>query len=151
MGKVSAHALSFVVGVPGGLGATRELVAKGDVVMHPVTDRLHTFPSGRRAAEQIPGDIDQLIGFAVATAQQEHQRVIGQFLNRHLPGVLGDAFGQARVFDDRVGRQAQLSGRRQNPAAPVAKQVAIGRDLDGWIGRQKCQARSDARPAKSEC
>ena len=53
-------------------------VSKGDVVVHPVDDRLHALPSGRRVAEQPPGGVAELVGLAVPAREGEVQGRVGQ-------------------------------------------------------------------------
>ena len=53
--------------------------------------------------------------------------------------------GQAYVANDAIGRKAHATRRRNHAAAPIAKHVAVGRDLDRWAGGQSGTMTSDAR------
>ena len=70
----------------------------------------------------------QLVGLAIAAAQQEDQRSCGRSLDGMLRRVRHDRIGQSGVRDDRVGDDAQLAGRRDEPAADIAEHVAINRE-----------------------
>ncbi len=67
--------------------ATRELVSELDVAVHEVTHGLHARPSGRGAAERLPGDGREVVGVAVTTAEQVDERLFRQRLNAVLLGV----------------------------------------------------------------
>jgi hypothetical protein len=42
--------------------------------------------------------------------------------------------GQAAVANDAIGSKAHAISRRNHAAAPIAKHIAVGRDLDRWAG-----------------
>jgi hypothetical protein len=45
--------------------------------------------------------------------------------------------GQSAVANDTIGGKAHAAGRRDDAAAPIAKQVTIGSDLDDRVGDQE--------------
>src|SRR5262249_35722310 len=76
MGKVAAYpaALDHDVGRrPGSAGV---LVAKVNVGMNEIADRLHARPTRHRLTEARPRLLHQTFGFAVSAAEQEHQGVV---------------------------------------------------------------------------
>ena len=73
-----------VVGFPGGLGRAGKLVTKLNVLMDEIANRLHACPARLRVPEQAPGLGGQQIGFAIAAAEQEDQRLLGQILKGEL-------------------------------------------------------------------
>lgn len=81
---VTANASALVVGLPRALASPRVLVAELDVLVHEIADGLDPRPARLRLAEQAPSLLGQSIGFAVAAAEQEDQRFLGQILERDL-------------------------------------------------------------------
>ena len=134
MGEVPTHAGALLIGFPGGLGRTRVLVAEGEVVVDEVADRLHASPSGRRCREQAPGDLRQSVRLAITAAEQVQQRLFRQVLHRVLRRVGPDRIGVAGVVDDGMAGKADLPGRRDDPADPIAEQIVIARDRNRWNG-----------------
>ncbi len=57
MTEIAADAARIVVNVERGFGGIGEVVAKGDVVVHPIADGLDARPAGRGGAEELPGDV----------------------------------------------------------------------------------------------
>ena len=115
--------------------------------MDEVADRLDPRPARRRLAEQLPGDVGQPIGLAIAAAEQKDQRLLGQILDRDAarPRARPHRAGRCRRTDA-VGRQPHAAGGRDDPAAPVAEAVAIGRDRHGGIGGQVIRHDDVGRP-----
>ena len=109
-----------------------ELIAKGDVLVHPLADRFRARPSRRGIAKELPGDVGKLVDFAVATGQEERQRVVRQICNRLLSraGIL--FVGLAAVFDEGLERETNFAAGRQNPRATIA--VEIGEIGEGDVG-----------------
>ena len=86
MGEVAAHAALLVIRVPGGVGRAGVLIAEGDAVVNVVADRLHPRPPGGIARTgSRPGR--QLVGLAIAAAEQKDQDVIRQVLEGGLSRV----------------------------------------------------------------
>src|SRR5258705_9988394 len=83
---VATHALAFIERLPGGFGRARMLVAESDVAMDEIADRLHTRPPGWRLFEEVPGHLGQAVRLAIATAEEEDQRLCRQILYRVLGG-----------------------------------------------------------------
>src|SRR4029077_9294395 len=84
MRVVAANALALVEHVPGRLGCARVLIAKLNVIVDKIADRLNARPSGRLLLKELPGDIGQLVGFTIATAKKIHDRLCRQVLYRML-------------------------------------------------------------------
>src|SRR2546423_5266067 len=76
MTEVAADAARIVVNVEGRFRVVGELVTKSDVVMNPFADRLGARPAGGGLAEKLPGNVGKLVDFAVATGEEERQRVV---------------------------------------------------------------------------
>ena len=93
----------------------RVLVAEGDVAVDEVADRLDAAPAGGAGAEQLPGGLGQMVGVAVAAAQEVDQGLVRQVLHRVLHGRGDDRIGGARIVDHRVGAEAGL--RQPGPPA----------------------------------
>jgi hypothetical protein len=71
------------------------LVAKGDVAMDVIADRLDARPTGGRLGEELPGDVGQAVGLALAAAQEIDDRLGRQVLDRVLGRRRGDDIRQA--------------------------------------------------------
>ncbi len=110
------------------------LVAERDVVVDEIANRLDPRPARRRLLEQLPCDIGKPVGLAVAAAEQIDDGLRRQILDRMLRGRRHDHIGQTAVAHRAVGGKAHPAGRRDDPAAPVAEAVAIGRDGHGRTG-----------------
>ncbi len=125
VGEVAAHPAAFLQRLPRTLGGVGELVAEGHVGVHVVADRLHPGPPGRGTAEQVPGLGHQLVGLAVAAAQQVHQGFIGQLVHGHLLRVHYHRVGPAAVCDHRIGEQGERAGRRHQAGAHIAEAIVV--------------------------
>ncbi len=105
--------------------------------MDEVADRLHARPARRRLAEEVPRDLRQPIGLAIAAAEQEHQCFLRQIRHGHLLRLRHDRVGSAGIVDDDVRADARAALRRDDARAPVAEAVAVGghrdRRVDGQI------------------
>src|SRR3981081_2347495 len=99
MGKVAAHAETFLVTVPSRPRRACVGVAEGQAVMHIVADRLGACPSWRHATEKRPGGIRKTVGLAVAAAEQKFKRLVGQILYRDLSCIGFDRVRQTAVAD----------------------------------------------------
>lgn len=75
VGEVSADALWCRVCLAGCSSGAGMLVAKCDVRVSKIADRLDAAPSERCWPENTPRFIGQPVGFAVAAAEQKLQRV----------------------------------------------------------------------------
>src|SRR5207245_10179422 len=65
-------------------------VLKRDVVVHPVTDRLHPGAAGSGPSEELPGHAHQLVGEAVAAGQREVQQLTRDLVDGKLRRGRGD-------------------------------------------------------------
>ena len=123
--EVPADAAPLAERLPCGPGRPGRRVVERDVVANEIADRLHPRPTQRRVAEQMPGCLGEVIGFAVAAARQENQRVVGQVLHRALLRRGIDRIGHAGVVHHRAGGDPDTALRRDDPTAPVAETVAV--------------------------
>ena len=112
------------------------LVAERDMSVNVVADCLNAPPSRRCLPKEIPRRLGKPIGFAVAAAQEEDKRVLGQVWHGHLLCAGNDDVGQARVVDERIGGDARASLGRNNAGAPVAEAVPIGCHRDRRVDHQ---------------
>ena len=123
MAVVAANAARIVVNVERGLGGIGELVAKSDVVMDPAADRLGAGPAGSGVAEELPGDVGQLVDFAVTAGEKKRQRVVRQLFDRMLDGVGNPFVGSAAVFDEGLEREVNVAGGREDSRTAVAVEI----------------------------
>src|SRR5690606_10136949 len=75
MSEVSANALRNRVRLVGRSCRAGVLVAERDVRMNEIADRLYAVPSERCGSEKTPRLIGEPVGFAVAAAEEELQRL----------------------------------------------------------------------------
>src|SRR5450432_2121834 len=69
MRKVAAYAGALLIGLPGGLGASRVAVTKRQVSVHEVADGLHAAPAAGRSTEELPSRGRKPVRFAVAATE----------------------------------------------------------------------------------
>ncbi len=84
VGEVPAHAALLAKAVPGGAGGRGVLIAEVQALVNVVADRLHPPPAGRSVAEHRPGHAGEVVGVAVAAAQQIDEDIVGQVLDGNL-------------------------------------------------------------------
>src|SRR5271166_4527215 len=128
MRVVATNALALVEHVPGRLGCARVLVAKLNVIVDKIANRLNARPSGRLLLKELPRDIGQLVGFAIATAKKIHDRLCWQVLDRVLGRRGHGDVRQACVANDTISRQAHSTGRSNDTAAPVTEAITVWDD-----------------------
>ena len=102
MGEVAADADPFAIGFIGRARVSRILITEGQMGMDEVADGLHARPARRRRSEHIPGDLAQLVCFAIATAKEVGETFIRQLRDRRLGRVGNDLVRRAVVLDDAV-------------------------------------------------
>src|SRR4030095_9913603 len=65
MHKIAAHAFAVAINLQCALLRVSEMITKGDVLMHPITNRLHTGPARSRRTEKPPGFIISFVHLAI--------------------------------------------------------------------------------------
>src|ERR1700744_4666755 len=81
MRVVSANSSSLVEGIPRRHRRARVLVAKADVIVHEVADRLHPRPTRRGFPKQLPRGVGKPVSFAITAAEKIDDRVRWQILD----------------------------------------------------------------------
>mgnify|MGYP004708666919 CR=1 FL=1 len=122
---IAANTYPLIVRFPGSPGITGILIAKCDMVMHEITDRLDPAPAGRSLAKEVPRHLGKVLGVAVTASQQEKQRFFRQFLDRMLLRRKRDDVGLTRVSDHRRARYPELPGRGDEACAPVIEAIGF--------------------------
>ena len=135
MRKIAADAGALLVDVMRRLHVMGVLVAESDVVVHEVDDGLHARPAERRVGEQRPGDIGELVGFAIAARHQILQHIVGQLIDRQLLRGRHQRIRQTGIAHQRVAPQRDAPGGRHQAAADIAKAVAVEADRHVGLGR----------------
>ena len=128
MREIPAHSGLFTQNVMRRLGGSAEAVAKGDVVVHEVADRLHPRPAGLEMPERLPRELSELISVAIAAGGQEGQDFVRQILNRML-----DCPGKHRIWSsidlgDTIGPKRQSARWGDDPGEFVLKSIQIFND-----------------------
>lgn len=78
------------------------MVAKRNVIMHVIADRLDSAPACDIIAEELPGRIDQGVRFAVPAAEQKQQCLVRELFNYGLPCLRIHTIGQPAIIDDGI-------------------------------------------------
>ena len=84
MGKVAADALALGMAFRGGAVGAGMLIAERDALMGVIQDGLDPRPARLDLAEHLPGQGRQLVGVAIAAAQQIDQHLVGQVIDLRL-------------------------------------------------------------------
>ena len=95
MREVAADADPLVMRLRRRAGRPRIAIAEGKAVVNVVGDRLHPHPAAGQVAEQPPRKVAQMIGLAVAAAEQVDERFGRQLVDRRLLGQRVDLVGFA--------------------------------------------------------
>src|SRR5207237_8020494 len=99
---IAADTAGIVGNVEGGLRRIGEVVPKRDVIMHPGADGLDAWPTGRRRAKKLPGDVGEFVDFAITAGQKERERVAREVLDLVLRSVGTLLVGPAAILDHRL-------------------------------------------------
>ena len=99
------------------------LVAERDVVVHVVDDRLDARSRAAMSPNSDQASGAELIGLAVAAAEQVAHDLVGQLLDRHFVRVRRDLVGQAGVLDHEVGRSFSTPAGATRARAGLAELV----------------------------
>ena len=125
MREIAADAQPLLIGLIGGARGAGILIAKGQMIADKIANRLDPAPAARRRSEQLPGNIAELVGFAIAAAEHENERVIRQPFDRDLFGIELDRVGLAANLDDGIAANGQIARRRHKPADTIAECIEI--------------------------
>ena len=125
------------------------MIAKRNVLMHEVADRLHPRPSRRQVSEQAPRIGHEPLGLAVAAAEQDTRAPRGATTRPHAPARTGNTgIGKAAVVNEPVGGQTNAAGGRNDPRAGIAEAVHIHIERHWGRGGQKVGAQQVAGSAR---
>ena len=99
MGEIAADAAGIVVNVEGGFERISEVITKGDVIVDPIANGLNPWPPKRGRTKKLPGDIGELVDFAITARQKERKRIARQILDLVLRRIRMLFIGLALVLD----------------------------------------------------
>src|SRR5205823_2563955 len=71
MHEIAANTLAIAINFQRAFLRISEVIAEGDVIMHPITDRLHAGPAWPRRTKESPRFIVQFVDFTVTTRKQK--------------------------------------------------------------------------------
>jgi hypothetical protein len=128
MSIVAADSQTFLIGFRRCPCHPGVLVAEIDLLIYEIADCLDARPARGRIFEQSPGQIQQSITVAETTREKEDEGLFRELLHRDLAGVRRHRIGQTGISHDSVGRHAHMPRGRNNPAAPIAKTIAVAGD-----------------------
>jgi len=95
--KVAADADAFLVPLERRAVTPRVVVTERNPLMRIIANRLHALPARCHMAEQRPGQIGQLLGVAIAAAEQIDQHIVRQFSDIELPRIGRHIVGQTAI------------------------------------------------------
>ena len=130
MREIAAHSLARDQDVLRGADRGAGAVAERDLSVHPVADRLHTLPSRRNIAEELPRSRCELVGHAQPARQRERERVVRELRRGKFLRVRRDRVRLARELHQRRVPQGGLALGHRHPTTEVAEAVDVtaGRD-----------------------
>ena len=116
------------------ISMSRQVITKGDVIVHPIADRLHARPAGRRLAKELPGDVGKLIDFAVATGHKKGRISLGRSWILCW-GAFGCFSSGSPLSSIKVSRESRRLTAGREPRAAVAEEIdEIGKESGStWI------------------
>ena len=118
--KVPANSCGFSKGVERAAIRSGSLIVELDVLMDEITNRLHPRPTFFDRSKAFPGKVAQLaIDFAIAAAEKELERLVGQILNRMLWGVWKLRVRQAIISNDGIILEYDSPGWRKSFRAAI--------------------------------
>src|SRR4029077_2645848 len=117
MRVVAANTAAFLICFERRSSGPRVLIAEHYVIMHEVADSLHSWPTKRGASEEPPSLVGQSIGLAVTTTKQKQYDFCRQVLNLMLQSVQVDRVRHARVTNNGVGAEAEMTTGHNEAAA----------------------------------
>src|SRR5580704_15655618 len=107
MSEVATNAQSFLMRIPGRTIGSCMLVPERELIVRIIHNGFYPWPARLNLAEEGPRDGCQLLRFAIAAAEQKYQHIIGQLMDRMLPGALGDMIWQAAIRNQKSIPQRQ--------------------------------------------
>jgi hypothetical protein len=125
---VAADSKTFLIGFRRRPCHSGVLIAEIDPLIYEIADCLDARPARGRIFEQSPGQIQQSIAVAETTREKEDEGLFRELLHGDLAGVRRHRIWQTGIGHDSVGRQAHMPRGRNNPAAPIAKTIAVAGD-----------------------
>lgn len=135
----AADAYAFIEGLESRPRRAGLHVVEAYVVVDEVADHLHATPAGRYCAEEVPCDLTETVGLAVATSHEVDEAMVGQIRDRKLTRIWHRTVQFSVIPDCRIAPHGQVASRRNQPPAAVAEQIAVGRY--GHLGCRECRLR----------
>ena len=113
------------------------MIAEIQMVADEVANRLNPAPAARCRAKQLPGNIEKLVGFAIAAAECINQCVVRQPFDSDLFGVEHDWVRLAAILDNGVAANREIARRRDEAADTIAECVEINLRRNRWSGFER--------------
>src|ERR1035438_5913469 len=99
--EVAADASAVCEHILSAHGRAGEVVAKCDIRLYPITDRLYAGPSWLGAAEKTPSGVHQPVNLTITRSQQVAENLRGEIFDGRLAGSGIHQIRFASVFDQR--------------------------------------------------
>lgn len=124
-GKITADAQALIMPFPGRARRARVGITEGEPIVNIITDCLDPLPARRDFAKQRPSRIGQTIGFAVAAAEKEFERVVWKIFDGELCCIGFDPIWLAAVGDNVIGRNDKSPCWRNDAGTDIAEMIIV--------------------------
>lgn len=115
MRVVAANAAARVVDVERRPGRRLVLIVERDVLVGEIADRLYPLPARRHVLKEVPGDLAEPVGFAIAASEKVDEHLVRQVGNLRFGGVDDDGIVEAGILDRSVALELQVTRGRDEP------------------------------------
>ena len=114
--------------------------------MGEVANRLGARPARWDVLKQVPGDLAELIRFAIAASHKEDEALVRQVGDRCFPRAGDNRVMGARILDRTVAPKLKVADRRREAPADVSEKVMVRRRRDRGDGMERVGTPVRRRP-----
>ncbi len=139
MGEVAADPNAFLMSFQGRPVVAREVITELDAVVDVIADRLNTRAAAFDGTEHRPGKIGELLGIAIAAAQQIDQRLVGKLLKRHLWRVEGRGVRPPTILPSGSSENPSESAEIAGSWGFTCGSGTIGEKRPYWVGPERAR------------
>ena len=142
MGEVAADADAFVHGVASATGWARVGIAKPDLRVNEIADRLHDSRAAGQVSKPRPGEIGELVAVAIPARDQEQKHVVGKVGDGRRPHIRRRLVQLAGVVNDEAIGECDKAGGDLDARDAITEKIDIGahrkRRIGGdFVGREQ--------------
>src|SRR5450432_2090922 len=107
------------------------MVSKRHFAMHPIANRLDSFPAPRSVFEQFVGGVGQKVNFTVPAVHEELQNTHRENFDCQFFCLWSLLIRYPRILDESGVAKSNASGRGHDPATAIPK--AVGKTFYSYI------------------